>query len=237
MSGYTLKLIAMITMLIDHMTAILVPVTSPFYLIGRIIGRVAFPIYCFLIVEGLKHTSNIKKYLLRLLIFAFLSEIPFDFAFYDPMNTSEHFNHQNVFFTLFIGLLVIAIMDYLQKYFTDKYLRNNNDNKYLVLLEILNLVILFIGCVFAFVLNTDYSFVGVLSIWAFYKFKDKFTMLFIALALLNYLYGFPQVLAVLALIFIKQYNGQKGKEANKFLFYGFYPIHLIVLSIVKSLIH
>ncbi len=228
MSGYTLKLIAIFSMLIDHMTAVLVPMDHPFYLIGRIIGRLAFPIFCFLIVEGLYHTKNIKKYLLRLLIFAFISEIPFDLAFYEPSLNNDHIYHQNIYFTLFIGLLVIAIIHNLDKYFKEKTLQGN------LIQVVFNLLVLFIGCLLAYFINTDYSFVGVLMIWAFYNFKYDSTKLLISLILLNSLYGFTQMLAVLSLFLIKTYNGKRGPQINKFIYYGFYPTHLLFLYLVKS---
>lgn len=228
MSGYTLKLIAIFSMLIDHMTAVLVPMDHPFYLIGRIIGRLAFPIFCFLIVEGLYHTKNIKKYLLRLLIFAFISEIPFDLAFYEPSLNNDHIYHQNIYFTLFIGLLVIAIIHNLDKYFKEKALQGN------LIQVVFNLLVLFIGCLLAYFINTDYSFVGVLMIWAFYNFKYDSTKLLISLILLNSLYGFTQMLAVLSLFLIKTYNGKRGPQINKFIYYGFYPTHLLFLYLVKS---
>ena len=239
MSGYILKLIAMVTMLIDHGTAILISPSHPLYIIGRSIGRLSFPIFCFLIVEGLLHTRNIKKYLFRLLMFAFISEIPFNFAFYNPRINDEHIYHQNIFFILFIGLLVISIIHHLHKYFQEKYYSNNigqrNSNIHIIE-NILVLIVLSLGCLLANILNTDYSFVGVLMIWAFYTFKDNMNLLFVLLFLLNLVYGFPQILAMFSLIFIGKYNGQRGKQANKFLLYGFYPIHLIVLYFIRLLI-
>lgn len=228
MSGYTLKLIAIFTMLIDHMTAVLVPMDHPFYLIGRIIGRLAFPIFCFLIVEGLLHTKNINKYLLRLLIFAFISEIPFDLAFYEPGLNNDHIYHQNIYFTLFIGLLVIAIIHNLDKYFKTKKV-----NKYNVSQIALSVLVLLTGCLVALLLYTDYSFVGILMIWGFYKFKNNPTMLIVCMILLNSLYGLEQMFAMLSLFLIKRYNGQRGPKINKFIFYGFYPTHLLILYLVK----
>ncbi|NLC03985.1 MAG: TraX protein, partial [Tissierellia bacterium] len=96
MSILILKIIALISMVIDHYGAIFQSGID----IYRIIGRLAFPIYAFLLVEGYTHTRDVKKYGRRLLIFALVSELPFDLAFYGKLS----FTHQNIFFTLFIGL-------------------------------------------------------------------------------------------------------------------------------------
>ena len=143
--GSTLKIIAIITMFIDHVGASLLEhylrvlksegadycsslITSRLPglwqewmgdfnfvynvdLTLRSIGRIAFPIFCFLLVEGFLHTHNIKKYLIRLLIFAFVSDVPFDLAFF----TKIGLDHQNVFFTLLLGMLALVGIDYINR--------------------------------------------------------------------------------------------------------------------------
>jgi TraX protein. len=119
-SGSTLKLVAIFTMLIDHIAASILEnllrcggpssyanggLLYTVYSIMRSIGRLAFPIFCFLLVEGFLHTRNKSKYAIRLGIFALISEIPFDLAFEGKMFS---WGHQNVFFTLLIGLIVMA---------------------------------------------------------------------------------------------------------------------------------
>ena len=112
-SGSTLKFIAVFSMLIDHIAASvllnpLVNANSAFMIslahVMRMFGRLAFSIFCFLLIEGFLHTKNRKKYALRLALFALISEIPFDLAF---SYKSFDFSYQNVFFTLLIGLLVM----------------------------------------------------------------------------------------------------------------------------------
>lgn len=118
LSGSTLKLIAIITMLIDHIGAAVIArlliagqgseMLYKIYYAMRAVGRVAFPIFCFLLVEGFFYTGSRKKYALRLFGFALLSEIPFDLAF---SGKTLEFGYQNVFFTLLIGLLTIMLFD------------------------------------------------------------------------------------------------------------------------------
>ncbi len=238
MSGYTLKIIAMVTMLIDHLTAVFVPYDSWLYMIGRSVGRLSFPIFCFLITEGHRHTRDIKKYLFRLLIFAFISEIPFDMAFYYPFSDSNYMYHQNIYFTLFIGLLVITIIDYIEDYFAFKYRINSNSNNNIpfVIKNLLSMGVLLAGCLIAYLIKSDYSFVGVLMIWTFYIYKNDIKLLFISQLILNLIYGFPQVLGVFSLYFINRYNGERGKQANKYLIYGFYPLHLLIIFLIKFII-
>ena len=113
MTAFTLKLIAFLTMLIDHATACLVDVarignvSNTLYFTLRGIGRIAFPIFCFLIVEGAVHTKSKWRYALRILIFAFISEIPFDVALFGSF---IKLSAQNVDFTLLIGLGVVCYM-------------------------------------------------------------------------------------------------------------------------------
>ena len=123
-SGSTLKLIAIVSMLIDHTAATVIrallisaspdwqPGLRTLYSVSRDIGRLAFPIFCFLLVEGFLHTRNPKKYAGRLFLFALISEIPFDLAlqsgWFDP-------GKQNVYFTLLIGLLVLMGLSYFRE--------------------------------------------------------------------------------------------------------------------------
>ena len=122
LSGSTLKLIAIILMLIDHTGLMILynyPATTTtlfsfggvdysWYRIFRDIGRAAFPIFCFLLVEGFLHTHNRKKYGLNLFLFACISEIPWNFMF----TNTWRYEKQNVFFTLFLGYLAFCVLEY-----------------------------------------------------------------------------------------------------------------------------
>lgn len=100
LDSFTLKIIALVTMIIDHTGAVLFPQ----YPILRIIGRISFPIFAFLAAEGFYHTRNVKKYMLRLAGFAVLSEVPFDIVFYGKFFEPAH---QNIFFTLLLGVMLM----------------------------------------------------------------------------------------------------------------------------------
>lgn len=222
LSASGLKLIAVITMTIDHIGAVLLPQ----YLFLRMIGRLAFPIYCYMIVNGLFHTKNCGKYILRLFTFALISEVFFDLAFYGEVINKEH---QNVFFTLGIGLTVIAVIEKLRI----KY------GIYSIFVSTADIIILAAGCATAYFLRTDYSFYGVLMIYGFYSFRfnavvSSVFQIFINCIILRGVQGF----AVFSLIPIWLYNGEKGKNAGwvKWLFYVYYPIHLLVIFVFKKIL-
>ncbi len=220
LKGSHLKWIAIVTMLIDHIGAFLLEpaivtglVSSEFRglnMVLRLIGRLAFPLFTFLLVEGFTHTRNVKKYLIQLGIFALISEIPFDLAnggvFFD-------FTYQNIFFTLFIGLLVISLFNQFEEM---KYLR---------------WVIPVIGMRLAAALQTDYAAFGILVIFIFYYFRaDKQLRNPIAAILL-----LRQPTAIFALVPIQLYNGERGKQ-NKYFFYLFYPAHLLFLFFIRVIL-
>nr|WP_300093942.1 TraX family protein [Sedimentibacter sp.] len=210
-----LKIIALATMIIDHYGAIFQSGEN----IYRIIGRIAFPVYCFLLVEGYFHTGDVKKYGKRLLLFAVVSEIPFDLAFYGKIG----FAHQNIFFTLFIGLAAIYLIENKEGKF--------NFNK--------SLVIAATG-ILAMVLSVDYSIMGVIYILSFYytrNFPRKKQILYMAgIMLFTNLMSSPlQQFSLLALPLIYFYNGEQGLK-NKFLqimFYAAYPLHLMLFYFLK----
>ena len=191
---FYIKIIAILSMCVDHVGAVLFPQ----YIIFRIIGRLAFPLFAFLLVEGFIHTKNLKKYALRLGVFAFISEIPFDLAF---SGKPFDFSHQNIFFTLFLALLFMIVA-------TKVY-----HSSLRLLLWILILATAYFGLV-------DYSFVGVLIVATiFYNYgKIKYQMLgFILVNLLFYGFTTVQAFACLAIIPMWFYNGEKGREL-KYLF-------------------
>lgn len=231
LSGSTLKIIAVCAMAIDHFAAsilyykILLPEFSRMqgvvemsnwlilYQIMRTIGRIAFPIFCFLLVEGFRHTSDRKKYAFRLFLFALISEFPFDLALFDmPLDLQ----HQNVFFTLFIGLLVIWAMDAAGKFRFGFPLQA---------------AAVLAGGALAYFLKTDYDYKGILVIVVLYIFRRNRVLRTVA-GCLSLLWEAP---ACLAFIPINLYNGKRGLSL-KYFFYAFYPVHLLIYAAIMHLI-
>lgn len=221
LSGSTLKIIAIILMLIDHIgAAILYKIISnptlmlenyqqirTLYDITRFLGRSSFPIFCFLLVQGFIHTSNRNRFALRLFLFALISEIPFDLALFNGIT----FEHQNVFFTLFIGFCVLWIMDT----FLDH-----------VLIQLLAMVA---GGVLAYFLHTDYKYWGILLISVLYLFRFQPGMQTLA----GCVSLFWEAPACLAFIPLNMYNGKRGLSL-KYVFYLFYPVHLLLLYLIRT---
>lgn len=227
-SGSTLKMIAIVTMLIDHIAAAGIgrvllqnEIVGDYqqlyqiYWIMRMIGRIAFPIFCFLLIEGFLYTRDRKKYAMRLGIFALVSEVPFDLAFNAKI---LEFGYQNVFFTLFLGLLTVMAFD---------AIRNRTDWDKIIKIG-LYMVSIMAGMGAATLLRTDYSARGVMCIMALYLFcwNRKFEILAGAA---SFFWWEPQ--ALLAFVPIYFYNGKRGWNI-KYIFYLFYPVHLLLIYAV-----
>lgn len=129
------------------------------YQVMRFIGRIGFPIFCFLLIEGFLHTSSKKKYATRLFLFALVSEFPFDYALF---NTPFAPGYQNVFFTLFLGLLTIWAID------TVSHKEINPNLQWIV-----KILIAAAGCLTAWLLQTDYDYKGIILILLLYLFHDQ----------------------------------------------------------------
>lgn len=228
-----LRCLAMVLMLLDHLWATLVP--GNFWMTYT--GRLAFPIFAFQISEGFSHTSDRKRYAKRLLLFALISEIPFDLLY---GSTVFYPFHQNVLFTLLLGLLAVSTID------RARQARTAGAALQAALVLLGTLLLAVVGMV-------DYGWRGVLTIVAFYALRDfsgaRLAQL-AAMVLLNIvgfqgllipLFGwdFPtQGFAVLALLPIWLYNGQSGRKSRalQYGFYAFYPAHMLILYLLFSLL-
>lgn len=227
MSGSTLKIIACFIMLIDHTGAAILEryiIANNLYhgvlyqidTVLRGVGRIAFPIFCFLLVQGLLHTSNRLKYFLSLLIFAFISEIPFDLAL---AGKPFDFSHQNVFFTLAIGLLVIWLWNYLES----AELKLSAFVK--TLLQLGGAVI---GLAAGYFLKTDYNMFGVLTIIIMYATRIQYVLQALSGSLILTFMNLNEIYAFASIIPAYLYNGKRGMKL-KYFFYLFYPVHLLLL--------
>ena len=227
MSSFVLKIIAIIAMFCDHFGDFYYGYTT----VLNYIGRLALPIFAFQITQGYIHTKNIKKYILRLTVFAFISQIPYMIFKHYIFGS---FLEVNVIFTLLFGLLTILIYD-----------------KYHKFVGICSCILL--GTI-AQVLNFDYGFFGVFIVFMFYVLRDKkiyMSIVFILAVIIKYYlrilkysfiplsklflldsYSISMYSTCLSIILILLYNGKKGKDA-KYLFYIFYPVHLLILGLLK----
>ena len=194
----------------------------------NLIGRTAFPIFAFQIVQGYIHTSNIKKYMLRLFLFACISQIPF-MLFLSTFTTNYYLN---VFFTLLLGTIALYGYDKIK-------------NKYLGFCFALFIMLI------AHFIHVDYSAYGVIVIFLFYIFNTQFNnkkiFMCLAFALITILKYLPNIInhptvantyincilfTCISLIPICIYNGKQGPK-TKYLFYAFYPVHLLILWLLN----
>ena len=251
-SGSTLKWIAVITMLMDHIGASLLERSGnlpQLDVILRSVGRVAFPLFCFLLVEGFYHTHSVEKYAMRLLIFALVSEIPFDMAFNDTFFFALD---NNVFWTLLIGLMMIwgihALDDRWEKKkekedreeacpnLTHEQLIDFRDERRLEtdnLLRSIEVVLLvLLAMIVAQVSNTDYGACGVATIGVFYfLYSHRVTAVVIVVLMLTMTVSSSEIFSIAILPLLYFYNGTRGHQ-NRYFFYAFYPVHLLILGIL-----
>lgn len=221
MSGFLLKVIAVVTMIIDHTGDVLFPGR----LWMRCIGRLAFPIFCFLIVEGFLHTRDLKRYMARLALFAVISEIPFDLALFGEFFETSH---QNVFVTLLLGLMAISVMSIVEV--------GNIWFNYMI-----RVMIAVPFGVIAQLIHTDYRWIGIALITVMYLFHD-FELLKImsgALLLLPVFSNSIEYFGVLSFLPIHFYNGKRGIPREgygrvlQWACYMIYPVHLLVLAGIR----
>lgn len=236
LSTDVLKILAVIFMLFDHLWATVVSGNDWM----TYLGRLTFPIFAFQISEGFIHTSNLKKYTLRLLAFAIISEIPFN-LFYGGNWFYPY--HQNVIFTLLLGLLAITVIDKARK----------EKNAKTIVKSVLILIPISLA---AFIGFPDYGFWGYLTVIMFYLFRDfpfAWLLQLISMLLFNLILFEGQMIivdifgksfefaiqgfAVFALIPIWLYGGRKGKggKALQYGFYAFYPVHMIILYLIRRI--
>jgi hypothetical protein len=247
MNAFALKCLALITMMIDHTGAVLTPMMDATWF--RVVGRVAFPIYAFFIAEGCRRTRDIKKYILRLFVFALVSEIPFDLLFanvraYNGIASAvlTDFSDQNIFFTLALGAVCIWLFEMAQK----------NDWNWLCLFGLFAVASLGYFC------KTDYGAAGVILIFLLYLARRRSlrALVIIVASFYFYVYKFNSLswtepaaaLSAVTSVFLSfsysaklfmagclsalpvcLYNERQGARL-KWFFYVSYPLHLLLLA-------
>ena len=208
-----LKWLAIVTMTIDHTGAVLYPE----YVALRIIGRLSFPLFAYLLVLGLESTRNVKNYFTRLFLFALVSQIPFYLAL-----GVQPWEHLNIFFTLSSGVLFI------------EFYRKNN---FLMILPLAASALL----------PFDYGIYGIMAVCCFYFLRRNRTLgaaFFLLLNLIFLAVSSIQFLSLLALPLILLHNDGRfvisgiGKKTGyswwrKYFFYFYYPIHLTALYFLR----
>ena len=223
-SGAQLKYIAFLSMLIDHVNkALMYPLlTENGFLryvsdVFDILGRVAFPLFMFFLVEGFFKTGNRFKYLLNLIVFGIISEIPFDLfqsaVLFQP-------NSNNVMFTLALALVMIWVIDELKV-----------PKSYIippVLWFPVSIIIVITVCLLSMIWGLDYEYHGILIAYFFYIFRNNPILSIIG----GYLSIFKTPWALLGFGLTLTYNGKRGKQ-NKILNYLFYPVHLLILGLLR----
>lgn len=244
LNTFILKIIAIITMTIDHAAVIFAlsyndktgkyflngTISMDTYMAMRYIGRIAFPIFCYLIVEGFFHTANVYKYCGRLLAFAIISQIPFTLMQYSVCFKPA--GGLNTFFTLLLGLIVIICLDYcIEKY------KSQSTNTFVLTLGFA--IFILIACI-AELIKTDYGALGIIFIVVFYVFRGRPVMISTAFGgILGIAYivfsNKAEIVALFALIPIFLHNGKKG-PGLKYFFYLYYPLHILILFFLKQYI-
>lgn len=214
LSGSSLKVIAVVSMVIDHCAYFLMEPETVQYEVMRCVGRIAFPVFAFLIVEGFLHTRNRMRYLLTLLCFAVVSEVPWSLL---NGNDGTH----NVLFTLALG--VVTLM------FLDKFIKSN---------RILSISVVFAIAYLAYWLGVDYDGRGILMMAIFYILKGEGKSDSPFSRVLQLVFTFPLMMhygmvgAMLACLALFLYDGSRGfiqGAVAKYGFYAIYPVHLLLI--------
>jgi hypothetical protein len=225
-NGSWLKIIAVVSMVIDHLAFLILPhfdlFGEPIEVLGkeftiikicRLIGRLAFPIFAFLITEGFSHTKNHKKYGANLLIFAVISEIPYNlFLSGKVFNVSS----QNVYFTLFLGFLAVYILENVK-------------------INVEKAVYIFGIVVLAMLIKCDYGAKGVILIVLLHLLRNQLPLA----SVLSYGVLSGGLAAWCAFVPINMYSGKRGfikGNVMKYAFYAFYPVHLVIFFAIKKFI-
>lgn len=234
-SSFALHIFAMTCMLLDHMWATI----TPGHEWMTCVGRMAYPIFAFMLVEGYFNTHNLKKYFFRLFIFAAISEISFDYMY---GGVAFYPYHQNVLWTFLIALFGLYLLDKIRK------------KKKLWLTISVSILIVIAGFIIGYATMVDYYGIGILTVFMFYFFRGRKWWCFLGQLICMYIlnvyilggYYYPitifgirieliqQSVALLSLIPIWLYKGRQGYHSKVFQYfcYSFYPLHILILVLI-----
>lgn len=235
MTAFQIKLLAIFTMIVDHIGLFFFPDQIFF----RVIGRLSFPLFAYLIANGARHTKNLSTYLSRLLIFACLSQIPYILA---NRQVDSSFWNLNILFTFFLALAAIAIIQKFCLSLRSQACRGRSN--------LLTIFLTVTVSVLGHFLKVDYGAYGVLTVILFYFSFHKPGLTIATLSILailaaalpavsNNVISFAKInlgplIALAALPIISFYNGREGPKV-KYLFYIFYPLQFVVFYLIKIL--
>ena len=210
-------------MVFDHVGDLFFPDAMWF----RMIGRLSMPVFSFCIAEGFTHTKDKKKYLLRLGVFALISEIPFDLAFEGKVG----FSHQNIMLSFFLAVAALMLYDWVAD-------EENPERKHSpVVKTVLGVCIVAAISVLSFLLRADYTFFAVIAVFLFYVFRKRHPLIRagagVAFLSITRTIGYYCTTGF-SFIPLAMYNGKKGKGL-KWMFYLFYPGHLLLLAAIKRI--
>lgn len=258
-SDDALKIFACITMLIDHLAmglfaylmhdghfipGLLAAENIQVYHVLRHIGRTAFPIFCFLLVQGFFYTHSKKKYCLNLFLFALISEFFYDFALLSdkdyhslsPLtlwtaNKEIYLDDQNVYFTLLLGFICVCACDFFRK----KYLNTESSLIAKVLTLLLCALITLTCCLCAVFLKTDYSYKGIILIMIFYIFSSNRPLQLLVGYIFISLANPAEAYAIFGFGLLSLSNGHRSQMAHKakYAYYSFYPVHLCLIFLLR----
>lgn len=219
-SSDLLKITAFVTMIIDHIGLVLSGVMPEIlYIMCRGVGRLAFPIFAYCIVEGFIHTSNLKRYITRMCIFAFLSELPFNL-----MHSGRwlYDGKSNVLFTFAVALMVLGVF----KWAKEKGVRGR-------MAAYGTMAVALVGTYF---LQTDYSWIGITFIVVMYCLRDMPEYKYICGSIILWLNGsLYNLVAPLGFVPIYFSRDEKGK-LPKWITYGIYPLHMLLLGLLREVV-
>ena len=231
-NGNTLKIIAVITMFIDHLAVFLAKsgadgafyTTLP-YTMMRAIGRTAFPLFAFLLVEGFMHTKSRGRYLISILILAGISEPIYQIFFTEGINELLHMKDSvNICFELAYSLIMLCVLEKIRKMASDSTKAS--------IAQVIVATLFVLGGIF---LPFDYAAGGIILVASLYIFRDmpirKLLLGYTALQISG-----MELWSIFAFILMYFYDGTRGKDIGKFkyLFYAFYPLHLLILYLLRQ---